>query len=83
MRNKKLHNKSFNVPRTVQIGVSVKRSLRNKTCATKTVKSYPFCNYNFQLHSFRGREPGRLHETLMIAKHETSIDFYGASERWI
>ena len=23
------------------------------------------------------------HETLMIAKHEPSIDFYGASERWI
>ena len=34
-------------------------------------------------HDFRGREPGRLHETLMIAKDETSIDFYGASERWI
>ena len=31
----------------------------------------------------RGREPGRLHETLMIAKHEMSIDFYGASESWI
>ena len=24
-----------------------------------------------------------MYETLMIAKHETRIDFYGASERWI
>ena len=31
----------------------------------------------------RGREPGGEHETLMIAKHETCIDFYGASEKWI
>ena len=31
----------------------------------------------------RGRKLGSVHETLMIAKHETSIDFYGASERGI
>ena len=31
----------------------------------------------------RGREPGGVHETLMIAKHEMCIDFYGASEKWI
>ena len=31
----------------------------------------------------RDREPGGVHETLMIAKHETCIDFYGASEKWI
>ena len=33
--------------------------------------------------SIRGRKLGRMHETLMIARHETYIDFYGASERWI
>ena len=33
------------------------------------------------IHSVRGREPGRVHETLMITKHEMYIDFYGASER--
>ena len=32
---------------------------------------------------FGGREPVRAHETSMIAKHETCIDFYGASERCI
>ena len=32
---------------------------------------------------YRGRKLGQAHETLMIAKHETSIDFYGASEKWI
>ena len=31
----------------------------------------------------RGGKLGRLHETLMIAKYEMYIDFYGASERWI
>ena len=31
----------------------------------------------------RGLEPMGVHETLMIAKHEMCIDFYGASERWI
>ena len=31
----------------------------------------------------RGRKPVGAQETLMIAKHETYIDFYGASERWI
>ena len=35
------------------------------------------------VEEIRGRKLGRLHETLMIAKHETCIDFYGASERWI
>ena len=29
----------------------------------------------------RGRKLGRMHETLMILKHEMYIDFYGASER--
>ena len=33
--------------------------------------------------NFRGREPVGAHETLMIAKHETCIDFYGASEKLI
>ena len=34
-----------------------------------------------RLTSTGGQELGRMHETLMIAKHETCIYFYGASER--
>ena len=33
--------------------------------------------------TFRGQKPVGSHETLMIVQHETFIDFYGASERWI
>ena len=49
-----------------------------------------FCNgglcyfLNFSTERIiRGQEPVGVQETLMIAKHETCIDFYGASERWI
>ena len=33
-------------------------------------------------NNIRGRELVGAQETLMIAKHEKCIDFYGASERW-
>ena len=46
--------------------------------------SSPYYNETIlHLLNIREQKLGRMHETLMIAKHETYIDFYRASERWI
>ena len=43
---------------------------------------FPHVSFSFYFrHKFRGRESGGVHETLIIARHEMYINFYGASEK--